>query len=452
MSAPLALRLARGIIRAVAVLVPGVARADWVREWHAELHHQSHHRSRQQPFTWRTHMALITRALGALPDAAWLRRQFTLDADAVHDAGHAVRMLVKTPGFTAIALLVFAVGIGAATAIVSIADALFMRPMAVAQPERVVTLWQHNRETGAGRLDVAPGNALDWMARARSFEAVAMAEPMRFNTNFAGREPDYVYAAIVGEQFFSVLGTPVLHGRSFLPQEHQRGGPRVVVMSHTMWASRYASDPSIVGSSLRLDAGDTLHRRRRAAARPGAAPVRRSRETPRADALDAEAGVPAGGSHAAHAELLERDRAAPAGRVGGGGAGGAHRDLDPAGRPVSADQRADLGRGGAAPRPSRRQSARRPADADRGGGDPVDRGVRQRRQPAPGARRVARPGVRGAPGPRRSPLPPGPADAGRDAAAGGRRRRDWPGGRALGARHDCGAAAARHRPRRRHPD
>jgi len=256
-SAPLALRLARGIIRAVAVLVPDVARADWVREWHAELHHQSHHRCRQQPFTWRTHMALITRALGALPDAAWLRRQFTLDADAVHDAGHAVRMLAKTPGFTAIALLVFAVGIGAATAIVSIADALFMRPMAVAQPERVVTLWQHNRETGAGRLDVAPGNALDWMARARSFEAVAMAEPMRFNTNFAGREPDYVYAAIVGEQFFSVLGTPVLHGRWFLPQEYQRGGPRVVIMSHTMWVSRYAGDPSIVGSSLRLDTGDT---------------------------------------------------------------------------------------------------------------------------------------------------------------------------------------------------
>ncbi len=256
MSARLALRLARAIIRAVAVLVPGVARADWVREWHAELHHQSHHRSRQQPFTWRTHMALITRALGALPDAAWLRRQFTLDADAVHDAGHAVRMLVKTPGFTVIALLVFAVGIGAATAIVSIADALFMRPMAVTQPERVVTLWQHNRETGAGRLDVAPGNALDWMARARSFEAVAMAEPMRFNTNFAGREPDYVYAAIVGEQFFRVLGTPVLHGRSFLPQEYQRGGPRVVVMSHSMWASRYGSNPSIVGSSLRLDTGD----------------------------------------------------------------------------------------------------------------------------------------------------------------------------------------------------
>ena len=59
-------------------------------------------------------------------------------------------MLFKTPGFTAIALLVFAVGIGAATAIVSVADALFMRPLPVPQPERVMTIWQDNRETGDG--------------------------------------------------------------------------------------------------------------------------------------------------------------------------------------------------------------------------------------------------------------------------------------------------------------
>ena len=102
-------------------------------------------------------------------------------------------MLVRTPGFTAIALLVFAVGIGATTAIVSVADALFMRPLAVSQPERVMTVWQYNAETGTGRLDVAPGNAIDWLARIRSFETAAMAEPFKFNLNFAGREPDYIY-------------------------------------------------------------------------------------------------------------------------------------------------------------------------------------------------------------------------------------------------------------------
>jgi putative ABC transport system permease protein len=180
-----------------------------------------------------------------------------LTADALRDAAHALRMLRKTPGFSAITLLVFAVGIGAATAIVSVADALFMRPLAVPQPERVMTLWQYNRETGLGRLDVAPGNGIDWLTRTRSFEAIAMAEPFTFNANFAGREPDYLPAANVSEQFFSVIGTPVLHGRLFLSHEYRRGGPRVIVISHALFTTRFGGDPAIVGTGVRLDPGDS---------------------------------------------------------------------------------------------------------------------------------------------------------------------------------------------------
>jgi len=251
-----ALRLALRIVRAVAVLVPAAARADWRREWEAELLYRAAQLEPAPHLTWRTNMDLISRSLGSVPDAAWIRRQFTLDADAVHDVAHGVRMLLKTPGFTAIALLVFAIGIGAATAIASVADALFMRPLAVRQPARVMTVWQYNRETGVGRLDVAPGNAIDWLTRARSFEAAAMAEPFTFNLNFAGREPDYLAAARVSEQFFTVLGTPVLHGRTFLPEEYRRGGARVVMFSHALWRNRFGGDPSIVGTSVRLDAGD----------------------------------------------------------------------------------------------------------------------------------------------------------------------------------------------------
>jgi hypothetical protein len=76
--------------------------------------------------TWRTNMRPASHALGALPDPASIRRQFTLDADAVHDVAHGTRMLFRTPGFTAIALFMFAIGIGATTAIVSVADALLM--------------------------------------------------------------------------------------------------------------------------------------------------------------------------------------------------------------------------------------------------------------------------------------------------------------------------------------
>jgi putative ABC transport system permease protein len=250
----LGLWLALRIIGTIAMLVPAAARAQWIREWDAELR-ALHLRRRWNP-TWRTDMDLIRHALGSIPDAAWIRRQFTLDADAVHDAMHAARMLRTNPGFTAIALLVFAIGIGATTAIVSVADALLMRPLPVPQPERVMTLWQFNRETGAGRLDVAPGNAIDWIGRARSFESIAIVEPFTF-INFSGREPEYLAGARVGEQFFRVLGLSALHGRTFLPHEYRRGAPRVVMFSHALWTSRFGSDPSIVGKGVRLDLGDT---------------------------------------------------------------------------------------------------------------------------------------------------------------------------------------------------
>ena len=202
----LALWLALRIVRVVAMLVPAAVRDEWMREWNAELQHSAHRR-RGPNHTWRTHMDLISRALGSLPDAAWIRRQFTLDADAVHDAAHAVRMLLKVPAFTAFVLLVFAIGIGATTAIVSLADTLFLRALPVPEPERVMTVWQYNRDTGAERLDVGPGNSLDWMTRVRSFETIAIAEPWGLNSAIAGREPEYLSAARVSEQFFTVLRT-----------------------------------------------------------------------------------------------------------------------------------------------------------------------------------------------------------------------------------------------------
>src|SRR5262245_61954308 len=122
MMSRLALWIALRIVRTLAMLVPAAARAGWKLEWEAQM--QPHHaprRRRATPLPWRTNMDLISRALGSLPDAAWIRRQFTLDADAVHDAAHGLRMLLKAPGFTAIVLLVFAIGIGATTAMLSVA-------------------------------------------------------------------------------------------------------------------------------------------------------------------------------------------------------------------------------------------------------------------------------------------------------------------------------------------
>jgi putative ABC transport system permease protein len=245
--------LALRIVRVVAILVPASVRADWRREWDAELQHRARRTDRNQTLTSRTSMDLVRRALGSLPDAAWIRRQFTLDAEAVQDAAHGVRMLLDAPGFAAIALLVFAIGIGATTAVVSVADALILRAVPVSQPERVMTIWQHNRESRARRGDVAPGNAIDWISRARSFEAAAVAEPFSVTAEIPGREPEYLTAALVSEHFFEVLGTTMLHGRAFLPEEYRTGASRAAIFSYTFWRDRFGADPSIVGRAVRLD-------------------------------------------------------------------------------------------------------------------------------------------------------------------------------------------------------
>lgn len=198
-------------------------------------------------------MKTIGRALGSLPDAAWIRRQVTLDADAIQDAGYGIRMLLRTPGFTAIALLVFAVGIGATTAMVSMADALYMRPLPVPQAGRVMTVWQYNRDTGSSEQDVAPGNAIDWIRRARSFESAAIAEPWAITANIAGREPGFLDAALVSEQFFTVLGMSMRHGRAFLPQEYSRGAERVAIISYPLWRDMFGADASIVGQVVRFN-------------------------------------------------------------------------------------------------------------------------------------------------------------------------------------------------------
>jgi putative ABC transport system permease protein len=191
-----------------------------------------------------------------MSEQSWITRQLTADGVALRDAMHAARMLLKTPTFTAIVLLVFAIGIGATTAIVSILDVLVFRSLPVAQPDRLMTVWQFNREMGVGELDVAPGNAIDWVQRAassRSFEAMALAEPWNVNSIIPGQEPEYLEAVRVGEGFFSILGTSMLHGRAFLPEEHLRGSGRFVILSFGIWRDRFGADPSVVGRTVQLD-------------------------------------------------------------------------------------------------------------------------------------------------------------------------------------------------------
>jgi putative ABC transport system permease protein len=251
-STPLVLELILGLVRLFSALVPRASRADWRAEWEAEVRYRWETLDRGKRLDWRTRMDLLRRTLGALPDAAWLRRQFTADADLVHDLKHGMRMLAKAPSFTVSAVFILALGIGGTVAIVALLDTLFYRPLPYQDPDRIVTIWQRQAARPTEREDVAPADFLDWRQRSRSFSAIAAVIP--YSRDYTGAsEPEVLFGAQVTEGFFDAIGMPPLIGRAFLPEEHVTGGRRVAVISHGFWQSHFGGDPGIVNRTISMD-------------------------------------------------------------------------------------------------------------------------------------------------------------------------------------------------------
>ncbi len=165
------------------------------------------------------------------------------------DVRFAARMLWKNPGFTAVAILALALGIGANTAIFSVVQAVLLRPLPYADPGRIVEL----KETALGRLQsIAPPNFADWKAQARSFESMAAYTDAAATLNGFGA-PEQIDAAAVGADLFHVLGVTPMLGRGFQPDEDRPGGPRAVILGHGLWQRRFGGDPGIVGRTLTFD-------------------------------------------------------------------------------------------------------------------------------------------------------------------------------------------------------
>jgi putative ABC transport system permease protein len=170
--------------------------------------------------------------------------------ELIHDVKMALRQLRSRPGFSLLAVLVIALGIGAATAIFSVLDTLVLRTLPYDDADRIVTIWENNRESGLLRDDVAPANFLDWREQAESFEAIAALEP--YSLDLAGDErPEVLFSGRVTESFFEVLGTRALYGRTFRAEDYAEG--KVVVIGERLWERRFGSDPDLVGRAIELD-------------------------------------------------------------------------------------------------------------------------------------------------------------------------------------------------------
>ena len=165
------------------------------------------------------------------------------------------RMLLKAPGFTAAAVVVLALGIGANTALFSVVNAVLLRPLPYPQPERLVQVWHTPPQSsfpGATRFTVSPANYLDWASQNHSFEQMAIYGFMSFNLTGKG-EPESILASRVSSNFFSVLRTQPMAGRIFTSDEDSSGHAKVVVISHSFWQSHLGGDPSAIGQTISLN-------------------------------------------------------------------------------------------------------------------------------------------------------------------------------------------------------
>jgi putative ABC transport system permease protein len=162
-------------------------------------------------------------------------------------------MLAKAPGFTAIAILTLALGIGANTAIFSVVNATLLSHPSYAQPERLVVVWENNRPRSNDRNVVSPGNFLHWQEQNTVFDQ--MAGWYDFDTNFTGQgNPERIAAQAVTPNMMSLLGVRPFLGRVFLTEDGEAGKDNVVILSFGLWQRRFGSDAGIVGKSVVLDA------------------------------------------------------------------------------------------------------------------------------------------------------------------------------------------------------
>ncbi|MDQ3585381.1 MAG: ABC transporter permease [Acidobacteriota bacterium] len=169
------------------------------------------------------------------------------------DVRYGVRMLLKNPGFTFVAVVALALGIGANASIFSVVNAVLLRPLPFAEAEQLVMVWERrprqNRESGP----VAPADFLDWQKQNQSFAAMAAYSARAFNLTGGGAEPEQLIGQLVTNEFFRVLGARAALGRTLLPEVDLPGGNRVAVISHGLWQRRFGGDAGVVGRTLTLD-------------------------------------------------------------------------------------------------------------------------------------------------------------------------------------------------------
>jgi putative ABC transport system permease protein len=167
----------------------------------------------------------------------------------LQDIRYALRMLLKNPGFTFVAVLALALGIGANTAIFSVVNAVLLRPLPFKEPDRLVILWEKKATKDSS---VAYPNFLDWRDGNTVFEGMTVFRRDSFNLTGAG-EPERLAGRLVSGNFFETLGVQPFAGRNFVPEDDQPGSTPTVVLGYGFWQRRFGGDAGIVNQQITLN-------------------------------------------------------------------------------------------------------------------------------------------------------------------------------------------------------
>src|SRR5579863_5666911 len=168
----------------------------------------------------------------------------------MQDLKYSLRMLAKSPGFTAVAVLTLALGIGANTAIFSVVNGVLLNPLAYPRSGQLAAIYATSPGTTQGYVTYL--NFLDWQRDNRTFSSMAMYRNQDYNFTGAG-EAERLSGYMISSDFFSTLGVKPALGRTFRPEEDQPGAGPAVILGGGFWKRRFGSSPDILGKSLTLN-------------------------------------------------------------------------------------------------------------------------------------------------------------------------------------------------------